>query len=72
MSLIYCVEDDENIRELILYALKNAGFEAQGFESGKELDFSVISCSLISCCLERMATKYCPGYGKIQEPWICL
>jgi two-component system alkaline phosphatase synthesis response regulator PhoP len=42
MSLIYCVEDDENIRELILYALKNAGFEAQGFESGKELDFSVI------------------------------
>ncbi|WP_409228447.1 winged helix-turn-helix domain-containing protein [Gudongella sp. SC589] len=42
MSLIYCVEDDESIRELILYALKNAGFEAQGFESGKELDFSTI------------------------------
>jgi len=38
MSLIYCVEDDESIRELILYALKNAGFEAEGFESGKELD----------------------------------
>jgi two-component system alkaline phosphatase synthesis response regulator PhoP len=36
------VEDDESIRELILYALKNAGFEAQGFESGKELDFSTI------------------------------
>lgn len=42
MSLIYCVEDDESIRELILYALKNAGFEAYGFESGKELDFSTI------------------------------
>lgn len=42
MSLVYCVEDDESIRELILYALKNAGFEAQGFESGKELDFSMI------------------------------
>jgi len=37
MSLIYCVEDDESIRELILYALKNAGFEVKGFESGKNL-----------------------------------
>ena len=42
MSLVYCVEDDESIRELILYALKNAGFEAIGFESGKELDLSTI------------------------------
>jgi two-component system alkaline phosphatase synthesis response regulator PhoP len=27
------VEDDENIREIVLYALKTAGFGAQGFES---------------------------------------
>lgn len=32
MSLIYCIEDDENIRELVLYALNNSGFEAMGFE----------------------------------------
>ncbi len=32
MSLIYLVEDDENIRELLLYALKNAGHTAEGFE----------------------------------------
>jgi len=34
--LIYCVEDEENIRELIVYALKAAGFSAKGFESGRE------------------------------------
>jgi len=32
MNNIYCVEDDDNIRELITYALKSSGFEAQGFE----------------------------------------
>ncbi len=37
MAVIYCIEDDESIRELILYALKNNGFEAKGFESGEVL-----------------------------------
>lgn len=37
MSLVYCIEDDENIRELVIYALKNNGFEAEGFENGKSL-----------------------------------
>ena len=32
MSLIYCLEDDESIRNLILYTLNAAGYEAQGFE----------------------------------------
>lgn len=35
MSKIYCVEDDESIRELILYALKTGGYEAQGFAEGE-------------------------------------
>lgn len=35
--MIYCVEDDSSIRELIIYSLKNTGFDAQGFESGDEL-----------------------------------
>ena len=30
--MIYCVEDDTGIRELMLYALKASGFEAVGFE----------------------------------------
>ena len=37
MSLIYCVEDDRNIRELVVYTLTITGFEAQGFEDGGQL-----------------------------------
>jgi len=33
---IYYVEDDINIRELVVYALKSSGFEAAGFENAKE------------------------------------
>lgn len=32
--MIYIVEDDENIRELVVYTLKSTGFEAEGFERG--------------------------------------
>lgn len=31
MNLIYCVEDDDDIRDLVVYALKSSGFEAEGF-----------------------------------------
>lgn len=31
--MIYCVEDDNAIRDLMVYTLKASGFEAQGFES---------------------------------------
>lgn len=34
MAGIYLVEDDESIRELVLYALKNGGYEAAGFSGG--------------------------------------
>lgn len=37
MAIIYCIEDDESIRELIVYALKNSGYEAKGYESGEVL-----------------------------------
>lgn len=32
--MIYVVEDDMNIRELVVYTFNNAGFEASGFERG--------------------------------------
>ncbi len=32
--MIFCVEDDSGIRELMIYALNSAGFEAAGFEDG--------------------------------------
>ena len=31
ISMIFCVEDDANIRKLIVYTLQSTGFEAQGF-----------------------------------------
>lgn len=30
--MIYCVEDDKNIRKLLVYALKSVGFEAEEFD----------------------------------------
>ena len=32
--MIYCVEDDGNIRELVIYTLESTGFSAKGFEDG--------------------------------------
>ena len=36
MSRIYCVEDDTNIRELIVYTLSSVGFTVEGFECAKD------------------------------------
>lgn len=36
-TLIYIVEDDESIRELETYALKNSDFDVNSFESSKQL-----------------------------------
>lgn len=35
--MIYCVEDERNIRELLVYTLSTTGFEARGIGDGKEL-----------------------------------
>ena len=32
--MIYLVEDDANIRELVIYTLENTGFESKGFHNG--------------------------------------
>lgn len=37
MEMIFCVEDDNGIRDLMIYALNSADFEAKGFSSGAEL-----------------------------------
>lgn len=33
--MIYCVEDDAGIRDLIVYTLQSTGFKAKGFQDGK-------------------------------------
>ncbi len=34
-KLIYCVEDEKNIRDLVVYALNSSDFRAEGFEDGE-------------------------------------
>ena len=43
--MLYCVEDDLSIRELMLYTLRASGFEAVGFENGEQL-FDALSATL--------------------------
>lgn len=35
--MIFCIEDDSAIRDLMIYTLNSAGFEARGFSDGTEL-----------------------------------
>lgn len=35
--MIFCVEDDQSIRDLMIYTLNSAGFEAEGFLGGEDL-----------------------------------
>lgn len=37
MKLVYIVEDEDNIRDLVVYALENTRFEAKGFPDADEL-----------------------------------
>ena len=32
--MIFCVEDDDNIRELVIYTLETTGLKARGFADG--------------------------------------
>ena len=36
MALIYVVEDDVNIQEIEMFALKNSGYRVEGFENAKD------------------------------------
>ncbi|WP_092477983.1 response regulator [[Clostridium] polysaccharolyticum] len=33
--MIYCIEDDDNIRELVIYTLQSANYQAEGFENAE-------------------------------------
>lgn len=39
--MIFCVEDDQSIRDLMIYTLNSAGFEAEGFSGGEDLFFAL-------------------------------
>ena len=35
--MIFCVEDDGGVRDLMIYTLRSAGYEAKGFADGESL-----------------------------------
>lgn len=43
--MIYCVEDDDSIRELVIYALGSKGYEAKGFSRSEDF-FSAMQSQL--------------------------
>ena len=57
LSKIFVVEDDENIREIVVYALNSAGFDTYGFETGEEflkaLDTGLPSLVLLDIMLPK-------------------
>ncbi|MBO4653456.1 MAG: response regulator transcription factor [Lachnospiraceae bacterium] len=42
--MIYLVEDDANIRELVIYTLRQSGLKAEGFERPSEFDRACRDC----------------------------
>ena len=50
MSVIYYVEDDENIRNLAVYALEQNGLEVRGFATAREL-YAACDTQLPNCVL---------------------
>ena len=50
MQKVFVVEDDENIRDIVIYALGTTGYEAVGFETGDEF-FTALKPELPSLVL---------------------
>lgn len=44
-AMIFIVEDDENIRQLEEYAIRNSGYEVKGMENGDELFAELKACA---------------------------
>lgn len=77
MQKIYCVEDDESVRELVIYALQSSGFEAQGFVNAEEffpvLKNNVPDLILLDIMLPTlMALKFSKKFVKILKHNILL
>lgn len=62
MALIYAVEDDKNILEIEMFALKNSGYQVDGFECARDFYKKLKSGSRIwsfwiSCCRMRTVLR---------------
>ena len=57
MQKIYVVEDDDNIRDMLLYALSSAEFEAEGFADGESFWSAIESADPSLILLDIMLPK---------------
>ncbi len=55
--MIYCVEDDRGIRELMIYTLNVSGFKAEGFKDSDELYEALKRCKPELITLDIMLPK---------------
>ena len=62
--MIFCVEDEQNIRELLVYTLGATGFDAKGLEDGKSLFKALAKEKPELILLDIML----PGEGRIFDP----
>lgn len=53
MDVIYIVEDDENISELVRYALEGQGYEVKSFLEGGDIDFKKADLILLDIMLPK-------------------
>ena len=60
--MIFCVEDDGNIRELVIYTLATTGMQARGFEEGKSF-FKALEEEIEKKIAERQACKKARDYA---------
>ena len=49
VALIYAVEDDKNILEIEMFALKNSGYQVDGFECARDFYKKRVEISLEMC-----------------------
>ena len=62
--MIYIVEDDRNIQEIELFALKNSGYQAVGFETAKDF-YKAPERRLYA--LETLRAKIAEDKGRLEE-----
>ena len=56
--MIFCVEDDDNIRELVIYTLETTGLEARGFADGTAFMEALALFCLILCFQGKMDLRF--------------
>ena len=63
--MIFCVEDDESIRNMMVYTLNSSGFSAMGLEDGNAL-FAAMEKEL-QCATQRLTVIRQNAAGEDEE-----